>query len=163
MPGCVAVAMGRSRLPVVLRQDGSPAFGEGYEFRYGAIDAVRDGGEDAIVLAMGTLAGAAVDAVDTLRAEGRSVAVGVVSCPLDLDDAFMERATRAPLLVTVEDHNARTGLAASVAEWMALRGVATRVLRLGVDGYRSSGASGDLFAAEGLDAAGLALKIRQAL
>jgi transketolase len=163
MPGCVAVAMGRSKLPVVLCEDGTPAFGEGHEFRYGAIDVVRDGGADAVVLAMGTLAGATVDAVDMLRAEGRSVSVGVVSCPLELDDAFMERATHAPLLVTVEDHNVRTGLAASVAEWMALRGVATRVLRLGVDGYRSSGAARDLFAAEGLDVAGIAARIGQVL
>jgi transketolase len=163
MPGCVAVAMGRSKLPVVLRPDGEPAFAGDYEFRYGRIDAVRDGGEDATVLAMGTLVGVAVDAADALRAEGRSVGVGVVASPLALDEAFMERATRSRLLVTVEDHNVHTGLAASVAEWVAVRGIGIRLLRLGVDGYRSSGTARDLFAAEGLDAAGIAASVRKAL
>jgi transketolase len=163
MPGCVAIAMGRSRLPVVLDDSGGPAFAGGYEFRYGRIDEVRSGGADAVVLAMGTLVGSAVDAADTLRAEGRSIGVAVVSCPLELDDAFMERAVRAPLLVTVEDHNLHTGLAASVAEWAALRGVAMGLLRLGVDSYRSSGAARDLFATAGLDAPGIAASIRTAL
>jgi transketolase len=162
MPGCVAIAMGRSKLPVVLGEDGQPAFAGGYEFRYGRIDEVR-AGDDAVVLAMGTLVGAAVDAADALRAEGRSVGVGVVSCPLELDDAFMERAVRAPLLLTVEDHNLHTGLAASAAEWAASRGVAVRLLRLGVDSYRSSGAARDLFAMAGLDAPGIAASVRAAL
>lgn len=163
MPGCVAISMGRSKLPVVLDEGGQPAFAGDYRFCYGAIDVVRGGGEDAFVLAMGTLTAAAVEATDLLRAEGRSVGVAVVSCPLDLDDTVMARAASSPLLVTVEDHNVRTGLAASVAEWMALSGCGARVLRLGIDGYRSSGASRELFALEGLDASGIASAVRRAL
>jgi len=65
--------------------------------------------------------------------------------------------------MTVEDHNVRTGLGASVAEWLALHGRATQFLRLGVDGYRSSGTSHDLYAREGLDVAGIATALRAAL
>ena len=161
-PGCVAVAMGRSKLPVIVDAAGDPAFGGDYAFAYGTIDVVREG-TDASLLVMGTPCGAAVDAADVLEAEGLHIAVAVVSCPLDLDEEVMDRLMAAPLVMTVEDHNVRTGLGASVAEWLALHGRATQFLRLGVDGYRSSGTSHDLYAREGLDVAGIATALRAAL
>jgi transketolase len=161
-PGDVAMAMGRSKLPVVLGADGEPAFAGDYEFEYGRIDWVREGG-DAVILAMGTVVGGAVDAADALAEEGHAVAVGVVSCPLDLDGTAMERAVATPLLLTVEDHHLRTGLAASVAEWMALAGASTELVRLGVERYQSSGKSKDLYALAGLDADGVACAVRLAL
>jgi transketolase len=162
MPGCVAIAMGRSKLPVILDAAGAPVFANDYTFEYGAIDVVREGGA-ASLLVMGTPSGAAVEAADALRSEGLDVGVAVVSCPLDLDEDEMDRLMAAPLVVTIEDHNVRTGLAASVAEWLALHGRATQLLRFGVDGYRSSGASRDLYAREGLDAPGIATALRAAL
>ncbi|MDO8915730.1 MAG: transketolase [Coriobacteriia bacterium] len=162
LPGNVAVAMGRSKLAPVTRLDGTPLFGEGYEFRYGAIEWVR-AGVDATVLAMGTVAGAVVEAADALAAEGAGVAVGIVACPLHLDDTAMAQAASAPLLVTAEDHGVRTGLGASVAEWLALNGRATRFVRYGVEGYASSGASADLLRVAGLDAGSIARQLREAL
>ena len=163
MPHNAALAMGRSKLPVIAASDGEPAFAGAYEFTYGAIDVVREG-RDAVLLAMGTVAGAAVEAADVLAGEGVQVSVGLVSCPLDLDEEVMARLCgAAPLLLTVEDHHARTGLGASVAEWLALSGVSTRLLRLGVEGYQSSGPAKDLLARAGLDAPGIAATIRAAL
>ncbi|MBA4370446.1 MAG: transketolase [Coriobacteriaceae bacterium] len=161
-PGCIAVCMGRSKLPVVLGEDGEPLFGGAYEFRYGRVDRIREG-VDAVVLALGALAGPAAEAADALAAEGLRVGVGAVSSPLALDDADMEWAADAPLLVTVEDHSVRSGLGLSVAEWLATSGRTTRLSRLGVEGYASSGASKDLLAIAGLDAAGIAASVRSAL
>jgi transketolase len=116
------------------------------------------------MLAMGTVAGAAVDAADTLAAEGIRVSVALVSCPLDLDEETMSRlCASAPLVLTVEDHHVRSGLGASVAEWLALSGVSVPFLRLGVEGYQSSGTAKDLLAAAGLDAAGIAQTLRLSL
>jgi transketolase len=162
LPGDFAIAMGRSKLPVVLGPDGAPLFAGDYEFEYGRIDWAREG-DEAVVMSMGTCVGAAVDAADELAADGTSVGVAVVSCPLDLDDEAMRKAVTAPLIVTAEDHNVRTGLGASVADWMTETGLSTRLVRLGVDGYQSSGAARDLFAAAGLDAAGIATALRMAL
>jgi transketolase len=162
-PGCVAIAMGRSPLEPILGQDGAPAFGGGYEFRYGAIDIVRTGGESAGVLACGTLAGDAVRAADTLRAEGLSISAAVTASPLALDDETMARLCTAPLIVTVEDHNVHSGLGASVAAWIAVRGLSTRLVALGVRGYASSGTPSALFAAAGLDADGIARSVREAI
>ncbi|NTW28539.1 MAG: transketolase [Coriobacteriia bacterium] len=160
LPGNVVVAMGRSKLPTVLAESGLPLFGEGYEFALGEIVWAREG-NDAVVLAMGTLAGAAVAAADFLREEGIEVEVGIVACPLDLDDPALDYAAAAPLLFTVEDHSIHSGLGASVAEWLAAHGSPTRLVKLGVDGYQSSGTAKDLFARVGLDASGIATTIRK--
>jgi transketolase len=162
LPGDFAIAMGRSKLPVVLSPDGDPLFAGDYEFEYGRIDWARDG-DEAVVMSMGTCVGAAVEAADELAADGTSVGVAVVSCPLELDDEAMRKAVAAPLILTVEDHSVRTGLGASVADWMADSGLSTRLVRLGVDGYQSSGSARDLLAAAGLDSAGIAAALRMAL
>jgi transketolase len=162
LPGNVAVCMGRSKLAVITRSDGTPLFGDGYEFRYGAIEWARSGG-DATVLTMGTVAGAVVAAADALADEGVRVAVGIAACPLHLEYAGMAEAASAPLLCTVEDHGVRTGLGASVAEWLALNGRAVPFVRCGVEGYASSGTSADLLREAGLDAASIARRLREAL
>lgn len=154
LQGNVCVAMGRSKLPIIADEDGEPLFAK-VPFRYGEIVWARQG-PDAVVLAMGTVTPAAVAAADALKQAGRaSVAVGVVACPLDLDEAALARAAGAPLIVTCEDHNSRTGLGASVALWLASAGFPGRFVRLGVDGYASSGPAAELLAAAGLDAPGI--------
>lgn len=160
MPGCVAVAMGRSKLPVILDSSEEPLFGDGYVFEYGAATWARRG-DDGVIMTMGTVAGSAVEAADELRREGLSVGVCIISSPLDLDDDALELASRAPWVLVAEDHGWRTGLWASVAEWAALHGTVFRPIALGVDGYQSSGAAEDLLARVGLDARGIAARARE--
>ena len=160
MQGNVAIAMGRSKLPIIVAENGEPLFGADYEFAYGEIVWAREG-DDICVLTMGTLSGATVAAADKLHEHGVEVEVGIVACPLDLDDAAMRYAAEAPLLMTVEDHSEHTGLGASVALWLADNGVGTRLVRVGVGSYQSSGASSELFARIGLDADGIAARIEQ--
>ena len=162
MQGNIALAMGRSKLPVITDADGEPLFGEGYEFSYGEIVWAREG-SDACVLAMGTVAGAAVAVSDLLAEEGLSVEVGIVACPLALDAEAVAYAAEAPLLFTVEDHNVRTGLGASVALHLSDQGTPTRLVRIGVEEYQSSGASTDVFARAGIDADSIARRIREEL
>lgn len=161
-PGNVAIAMGRSKLPVLLGQDGAPLFGDGYVFEHGRIDWARQGG-DATILAMGTVCGAALEATDRLRADGYDVGMAVVATPLDLDDEAMQLAARTGAIVTVEDHSSRTGLGAAVAEWAGSHGVVVRLVRLGVDRYASSGSSADLLRIAGLDVDGIEATARLTL
>ncbi len=161
MPGCVAVAMGRSKLPIIERTDGTPLFAGEYDFAYGDIVWAREG-SDVCLLAMGTVSGAAVRAADALRQEGVEIAVGIVACPLALDDEGMQKASEAPLVLTVEDHNVRTGLGASVADWLATSGAGVPLVRLGVHAFESSGAAADLLRRAGLDEAGIVDTVRRA-
>ncbi|MHB9003414.1 MAG: transketolase [Coriobacteriia bacterium] len=162
MQGNVCVAMGRSKLGVITSVDGEPLFGPDCRFTYGDVSVAREG-DGPWVLAMGTVAGDAVAAADTLAADGQRVQVAIVASPLHLDSAFMERAAAGDAIVTVEDHSVHTGLGASVAEWLAAHGSATRLVKLGVDRYHSSGAAADLLANAGLDAAGIADSLRALL
>ena len=142
--------------------DGAPLFAGEYSFEYGSITWAREG-SDGCVLALGQAAIAAVEASDRLRAKGHAVSVGVVSCPLALDDAAMRRATQAPFVLTVEDHAVGSGLAASVCEWLALSGTRVRLARIGIDEYQSSGLASDLYARTGLDADGIAARLEELL
>lgn len=162
MPGCVALTMGRSKLPVILDRAGAPLFGDGYSYRYGEATWAREG-DDGVVLTMGTVAGSAVEASDLAAEHGIRLGVCIVSSPLELDDTAMERAVAAPWVLVVEDHAWRTGLTASVAEWVALRGVAGKIVPHGVEGYQSSGAAKDLYARAGLDTQGIVAKVRSLL
>ncbi|MCX8006823.1 MAG: transketolase [Coriobacteriia bacterium] len=153
-PGNIAFAMGRSKIPLLRTPDGAPWFGDGYEFRYGRVDWVREG-TDGLVLVMGTPAGSAIEAVDALAAESVRISVGVVSSPLDLPDDLAEAIAAAPWVLCIEDHHWRTGLWASVAEMTARRALGVRVHPHGVTGYQGSGPARDLYAAAGLDAQGV--------
>jgi transketolase len=159
MAGCVAIAMGRSKLPVILAADGSPLFGGGYTFEYGSATWAREG-TDGVIVTMGTVAGAATDAADLLAEHGVRVGVCIVSSPLALDAEAMLRVAAAPWVLVVEDHGWRTGLWASVAEWATLEGVAFRAVPHGVESYQSSGDARDLLSRVGLDAAGIAARAR---
>jgi len=162
LQGNVALAMGRSKLPVIADANGEALFGSDYEFEYGEIVWAREG-SDACVLTMGTLAGATIAAVDRLAEDGAELEVGIVACPLDLDPDAMEYASQVPLIVTVEDHNIRSGLGASVAEWLSENGSSTRLVRIGVESYQSSGASGDVMTMAGLDVDGITDRLRREL
>ncbi len=157
-PGRVAIAMGRSKLSAILDTAGNPLFAGDYAFEYGRGTWAREG-SDGVILTMGTVAGAAVEAADLVNEHGNAIGVCVIASPLDLDDADMERAMQAPWILVVEDHSWRTGLWASVAEWMALRGAMGKVVPHGVTGYQSSGAAADLLARAGLDAAGIVTRV----
>jgi len=162
MPGNVALAVGRSKLPAITGADGGLLFSSAYAYRYGDMVWAREG-SSACIVTMGTVAGAAVAASDMLRADGIDAAVAITASPLALDADGMRVASAAPWLFSAEDHNARTGLGASIAEWLADNGVATRFARLGVSEYQSSGAAKDLFAHVGLDAEGIARSVRERL
>ncbi len=162
MQGNVCVAMGRSKLDVITGTDGGPLFTPGAPFTYGEIAWAREG-TDACILVSGTPSGAAVSAADLLAEEGASVAVGIVACPLELDDDAMRRAYGTGRVLTVEDHGVHSGLGASVARWASGQPLRADLRHLGVTGYRSSGAAVDLYAAAGLDTAGIARAARELL
>mgnify|MGYP003586502979 CR=1 FL=1 len=153
-PGNVCLAMGRSVVPPILREDGTPFFGDGYAFRYGEVDVLRPG-RDGSLLALGALAGRALEARDLLAREGLEVQVLHTACPLGLDPEELLPLLGTGPLVTVEDHHVDTGLGASVALILARSGRVVPLRTLGVTRYGDSGASRDVYRRMGLDAPGI--------
>ena len=150
-PGSVFLAVGRNVLPVLLKEDGTPFFGAGYSFRYGEIDRLRSG-DDATILAMGHMAGAALKARKALGAKGISVQVLHASSPLGMDASELAALVGDAPLVTCEDHEADTGLGAIAALHLARAGHCVRMKTLGVTRFGDSGNSNDVMARMGLSA-----------
>ena len=82
--------------------------------------------------------------------------------PLD-EDAVLSLARGHDVLVTVEE-NAAGGAGAAVGECLAARGVAARLLHLGLpDRFIQHGGRGDMLADAGLDTAGIARSVDEYL
>ncbi len=161
-PGNICLAMGRSALPVVLKEDGAPFYGEGYEFRDGEIDMLRDG-SDAVILTMGHLAGRAVEAADALAKEGISVRVLHCATPLTMDKEKLFSLVGGKPLLTAEDHHVETGIGAIAALAFARAGKAVKIKNLGVTRYGLSGPNKEVLADMGLCAEGIAAALRELL
>lgn len=154
-PGCVCLAMGRSRLDVLTNAKGAPLFGEGYDFRYGKADLVCEGNDGAI-FALGAMTGRALKAAHFLKEKGVSVSVYAVSSPLLPDDDALRAAAATGRIMTCEDHCVASGMGSILAARMTELRLNAAFKALGVHRYGDSGASEDVFSAMGLDASSLA-------
>jgi 1-deoxy-D-xylulose-5-phosphate synthase len=120
-------------------------------------------GHDGLIVACGTLLGAALDAARLLREEG--LEVGVVNArfvkPLD-SRLLLERIEAAPWVVTVEENALPTGFGSAVLESVNEARIACGpIVRLGLpDRFVEHGERGELLADLGLDAAGIAKTCR---
>jgi transketolase len=154
------VGMGRSKMAMVARDDGSgPLFGDGYEFVEGRADVVR-AGDDAAIVAIGPMLHEAVKAHDLLKAKGLRVRVVNMCSVVPIDRAAIVAAAKTGVVVTAEDHNVRTGLGTLVAGVLAEEGASCAFRKCGAHYYGASGAPADLFKAYGLDAASLAATVQ---
>ncbi len=161
-PGPVALAVGRSALPVLTDPSGAPIFTGDYRFEYGRADWLREGA-DGVIVTCGTLAGRAVEAADRLRADGLAIGVLNISCPLALDREALRDAAATGHVITYEDHHVRTGLGALVGAFLAEEGLPCLFRRLGIMRYGASGAPDDLYRMQGLDVESLREQVRRSL
>ncbi len=149
--GNFAVIMGRSVLPIITNADGTPYFGEGYEYRYGRMEQIRSGEKVALVTS-GNMLFAAMEAYDKLKADGVNISLYSISDWSDLDaDDIMKLSTYANV-VTIEDHNIKTGLGTAIGDAMITSGNVTSMTKLGVKHFGSSGKPAELYKMLGMDA-----------
>jgi 1-deoxy-D-xylulose-5-phosphate synthase len=127
---------------------------------------VLDWGDDGVLVAYGTLLPACVKAAARLREEG--VHVGVVNArfakPLDRT-TLLKAVEELPLVVTVEEGTLEGGFGSALLEAANAAGLDARhVVRLGLpDRFVEHAERGELLAALGLDADGIAAAVRRAL
>lgn len=161
-PGNCFVGMGRSKMDMILTEDGTPFFGGDYQFTPGRGDWVRRGGQGTII-SCGALSNNVMDAWRLLSVEGIVVSVLLMASIIPFDRESVLAAAQDGPILTVEDHHVDTGLGAMVATLLADEGIACRLQRLGVTRYGSSGKPADLYAAQGLDAGGIARSFKKLL
>ncbi|MBD3333401.1 transketolase [candidate division GN15 bacterium] len=154
-PGCFAVMMGRAKMEPVLDEKGEPFFGGDYTYEYGRMDAIRAGEQVALVSA-GNILPYALDGWNILAEKGVNPALFCVSDWSDLHPDDLARLASFEHIVTVEDHNVKTGLGTTLAASMLEAGHAVKFTRLGVRQYGSSGPPADLYKILGLDGESIA-------
>ncbi len=157
-PGCWLIAMGRSKTPLILAENGSPVFGGGYEFVYGRADWVR-AGFDCVIATMGQMTARAVEASARLARSGVKAGVLNVSCPKKLDADALRKAAETGLIVSYEDHNVHTGLGSCIADFILENSLPTALVKMGVGSYAPSGRTEDILAVMGLTPQHLEAKI----
>ncbi len=136
---------------------------EGYRFELGKGVTLRDG-TDATVIAVGLMVQQALKAAELLAAEGISVRVIDMHTIKPLDEELVLKAARETgCIVTSEEASVIGGLGGAVAEYLS--GVCpVPVLRHGVnDEFGRSGTYSAVLDYYGLNAEGIAAKVREAL
>lgn len=120
-------------LYIRLGKEGEEVPGLDGRFELGA-STVLDRGEDLALIALGSAAAQALAAAAALRERGIEATVAVVSTlGRDPDPVLTEIVDRVPLALTVEAGYRTGGLGSAVAEIVAERGAACRVVRCGVE------------------------------
>ena len=121
-------------------------------------------GDEVAILAFGDRVKPSVDAAECLAQEGLSVRVVDMRWVKPLDENAIIAAAQTKLVATVENGILQGGAGDGVLEVLARRGLNVPVLQLGVDGHTvPHGSPSQLFSDLGIDAVGIAGRIRSAL
>lgn len=150
--GPVYIRLGRPKVPAL--------FDDTYQFEIGKGVVLRDG-SDVTLVATGIMVSKAVEAAETLAAEGISAAVVNMSTIKPLDNELMvQMAQKTGAVVTCEEHNIYGGLGSAVAE-VLVENCPVPMARVGVeDSFGESGLPDQLLEKYGLTADNIAAKAK---
>lgn len=158
--GNVYVRMGRAKIPVITKEDGSPYFAGDYRFEAGKADIIRCG-KRATLVASGPMLHYALQAAEAL---GGDIEVICVSSFIPFDaKTIVASAQKTGRVVTVHDHHAETGLGSFVAKALMDSGTLVPLKRLGVYAYQLSGTADALYAKAGLDVKAIEAAVKELL
>ena len=120
-------------------------------------------GSQVSILAVGTMVTAALDAAKLLADDGIDCAVWDMRWVKPVDVDAVRKAAKLGLVVTLEENSVSGGFGSAVLEELSRNAILVRTLVLGLpDGFVQQGATKELRALCGLDAAGIAASISKA-
>lgn len=110
----------RSKVPYILKEDGTKFFGDGYKFVPGKDETIVDG-KAGYVVSFGEMLYRSWDAVLRCRQEGLDV--GLINKPtLNLvDEQTLRKIGSSPFVLVVESLNQKTGLGSKMGTWLIER------------------------------------------
>lgn len=149
--------------PAYVRVSRSPSedvYGEGMKFALNQANVISTG-SDVIIIACGEMVSQAVKAGQLLKESGISAGVVDMYCLKPMDEAtVIEAAGKASLVVTVEEHSPYGGLGSRVAQIVSAN-CPRRVINLALpDAHLIAGTDKELFHTYGLDAEGIAARVK---
>ncbi len=157
------VRMGRHKLPVLTKENGDIFFDAEYKYEYGKCEMLRTAEDDCqekiVIVAIGGTA------IEALRAREKSdkrkhIEIIIVSSIKKFDDTLVTSLKTAKKIITVEDHNSRSGLSSAIKNICVENKICPEFFETcAVDAYQLSGNDRELYAAAGIDADGILRKI----
>jgi len=121
-------------------------------------------GDDGVFLAVGSTVPAALEAAELLAREGVNMRVVDPRFIKPLDEDLLLQAAATGLVVTSEENAVLGGFGSAVSELYASAGVAPRLVLIGLpDHFVEQGSQDELRARYGLDAVGLADRVKREL
>ena len=149
----------RAPVPDILKEDGSLFFGDGYTFKKGVDDVIRESNGGGYVVSVGETTYRALDAVIGLQEKG--VKVGLVNkSTLNIyDEAMMKKLAAAPFVLVVEGYNVKTGLGSRFGSELLKRGFKGKYNNIGTH-LEGCGGLWQQMGYQGLDSAGIAKAIQ---
>ena len=153
--GPVYMRFGRAAVPVIHE--------ENYKFEIGKGEVLKDG-KDVAIIANGLMVAEALEAAETLKAEGIEAMVINMATIKPIDREIIAAAARETgAIVTAEEHTVIGGLGGAVAE-VVCETCPVPVERVGVeDVFGKSGPAAELLELYGLNAANIVAKAKAAV
>ncbi|MFP4502244.1 MAG: transketolase C-terminal domain-containing protein [Candidatus Hydrogenedentota bacterium] len=121
----------RSKVPFILKEDGSRYYDDTYAFEPGKDEVIREGSAGYVV-AYGEMLYRALDAVERAREQG--IDVGLINKPtLNLiDEDMLKEVGQTDFVITAETQNLRSGLGCRFGTWLLERGYAPKFTPMAV-------------------------------
>lgn len=148
------VRMGRHKFPIVTKEDGSPFYGADYKYEYGRCDVIREG-KDITIAATGAMVNEAMKARENMKKTkpNLSVEIVAVSSIKKFDETLLNSLKKTMKVITVEDHNALSGLGAQISKFIGDHSLKVKVIKnIAVTEYQLSGKAEELYKAAGISA-----------
>ena len=121
-------------------------------------------GSDAVIFGVGRMVGVAKEAAERLEMQHISCAVVNARWVKPVDPRIVDWARNHPVVITVEDNVGSGGFGGAVLETLAPHGLAGRVRILALpDQFLPQGKAAEILKAHGLDAAGVAKAVHDAV
>jgi 1-deoxy-D-xylulose-5-phosphate synthase len=121
-------------------------------------------GSNAVIFAVGRMVEVALEAAARLEAQDVSCAVVNARWVKPVDPRITDWARSHPVVITVEDNVGTGGFGGAVLESLSPHGLAGRVRMLALpDGFLPQGKAADILKENGLDAAGVAKSVYEAV
>lgn len=120
----------RSATPFILKENGEPYYGKGYQFNAAKDEIIRDG-RDGFIVSYGEMLYRCLDVVERLKAE--KIELGLINKPcLNVaDEAMLQKIGAGAFVLVVETQNIKTGLGSKFGTWLLERGYKPRYAHMG--------------------------------
>ncbi|MCF2150468.1 transketolase [Desmonostoc muscorum LEGE 12446] len=157
-PGLRFIFSTRSKVPLVLDNNGHEFFGSDYKFVPGKDEVIREGTQGYII-SFGDALYRALDAVERLKQEGLNI--GLINKPTlnVIDEEIMAKIGNAPFVLVVESFNRRTGLGSRFGSWLLERGFTPKYAYLGTH-KEGCGGLWEQFLHQGIDPVSIMNKVK---